>query len=209
VKEAGGASPAELLVEGSGVLDPTSWSADGRLILADSRLSGRPGPGTTGPGGWGVVLLDLESGQRDPVVDTPFDERDGQVSPDGRWIAYESNQSGRPEIFLQPFLDEGGVWQVSTGGGTQPRWSPDAGELSYLGEDGMLMVVRLDVRGALPDMSRPERLFSTDALATAGRAERREIGYARAPDGRFVFVAPEPTEPDAITVLLNWGARPR
>jgi Tol biopolymer transport system component len=209
VKEADGAGTAELLFEGSGALDPTDWSPDGRLILANSRSSGRPGPGASGPGGWGVVLLDVESGQWDPVVDTPFDERDGQMSPDGRWIAYESNQSGRPEVFLRPFPDAGGVRQVSTGGGMQPRWSPDGRELFYLGEDGVLLAVTLQVPDEVPDIGRPVRLFGTDTLDTHAGSASREIGYAVTPDGRFVFVAPEQTEPDAITVLLNWQARPR
>ena len=71
--------------------------------------------------------------QIEPLVQTPFFERNGEVSPDGRWLAYESNESGQFEVFVRPFPDVNkGRWQVSTGGGTQPLWARNGQELFYL-----------------------------------------------------------------------------
>jgi len=204
VKLANGAGSAEPLSEAPAALEPTDWSPDGRLILAHTRSSGRRASGRREPAGWGIVMLDVETGETTPIVDTEFDERDGQLSPDGRWIAYESNQSGRPEVFLRSFGETDGVRQVSIDGGSQPRWSPDGRELFYLGEDGVLMAVPLEGRGNLPDIGRPEQLFFTHMLGPAGR----EVRYAEAYD-RFVFVASENQESEPLTVLLNWQARPR
>ena len=67
-----------------------------------------------------------------PVVQTPFDETAGQFSPDGRWVAYQSNESRPVQIYVRPFPGPGGPWQVSTAGGSQPRWRPDGKELFYV-----------------------------------------------------------------------------
>jgi len=209
VKQADGAGSPDPLFVGPGDLDPTDWSMDGRLVLSNSRVGGRRGAEGRGPGGWGISVLDIESGESMPVIDTAFDDRDGHLSPDGRWVAYESDQSGRREIFLQAFPQAAGVRQVSTGGGTQPRWSPDGRELFYLGEDRTLMAVSLEVTRDLPDFGRQNVLFGTDTLDAAIGSAGREASYAVTPDSRFVFVAREQAEPNGLTVLLNWRARPR
>ena len=75
-----------------------------------------------------------------PIVNAPFEERQGQFSPDGRWVAYQSNESSRSEIYVQPFPGvSGGKWQVSKAGGTQPRWRHDGKELFFISLDGKLM----------------------------------------------------------------------
>ena len=78
-----------------------------------------------------------------PVLQTMFDETEGQFSPDGRWIAYVSNESGRPEVDVQPFPAPGGKWQISTMGGSQVRWRSDGRELYYLAPDGRLMAAAI------------------------------------------------------------------
>ena len=80
-----------------------------------------------------------------PVVQTPFDEAAGQLSPDGRWVAYQSNESGSVEIYVRPFPGPGGQWQVSTAGGSQPRWRSDGKELFYVAPDARLMAVPIAV----------------------------------------------------------------
>ena len=80
-----------------------------------------------------------------PVLQTPFDETSGQFSPDGRWVAYQSNESKTMQIYVRPFPGSGGQWQVSTEGGSQPRWGPDGKELFYVAPDARLMAVPIAV----------------------------------------------------------------
>jgi serine/threonine-protein kinase len=93
------------------------------------------------------MLLSLDAQRRlRPVMQTSFLERNGQISPDGRWLAYESNESGRTEVYVRPFPDvSGGRWQVSTDGGERPLWARDGGELFYVPPTGGLM--RMPVNG--------------------------------------------------------------
>ena len=92
---------------------------------------------------------------------TPFEERDGQFSPDGRWIAYASNESGRMEVYVQGFPSAGDRWQVSTTGGSQPRWRGDGAELYFVAGNGMLMAAsfRTTATNASPQTATPVALF--------------------------------------------------
>ena len=83
-----------------------------------------------------------------PFLATDFDERSGQFSPDGRWVAYESNESGRYEIYVRGFPQTGGKWLVSVAGGTQPRWRRDGREIYYVAPDNKLMAVEVKPSGA-------------------------------------------------------------
>jgi Tol biopolymer transport system component len=109
-------------------------------------------------------------------VDTPADERDGIVSPDGRWLAYHSDETGRDEIYLQSFPGGPDRLQVSTSGGQWPRWSGDGREI-FFREGEKLMAA--SVRGR--DVSRPVMLFERPWSG----------GYDVAPDGRFIAVLPD------------------
>ena len=129
----------ELLLKSGEDKIPTSWSRDGRFLLftatdSDSRYE--------------IWALPLEGNKKPfPFLHTEFDNDDGRFSPDGRWIAYSSDESGRDEIYVRAFSpdsaaaasDAGGKWLISTGGGIQPRWRGDAKELYYLAPDGKLM----------------------------------------------------------------------
>ena len=97
-----------------------------------------------------------------PLVQSPFAERNGIVSPDGRWLAYEANDSGQFEIYVRPFPDvNSGRWQVSTGGGTRPLWAPNGQELFYVSPAGALMRVGVE-RG-------PSWAATTPTTAAQGR----------------------------------------
>jgi Tol biopolymer transport system component len=113
------------------------WSPDGATILyrvTDSKL------------GYDIWALPTSGeGKPFPVVQTPFNERDAQFSPDGKWIAYQSNESGRFEIYIQPFPGSAGKELISTSGGGQPRWRRDGKELFYVGLDGQLMAVSIQM----------------------------------------------------------------
>jgi len=81
------------------------------------------------------------------VATTSFEERNGQFSPDGRWVAFETNESGSFQMVVQPFPNASGKWQVSTGGGTYPRWRADGKELYFIGPDGKLMAATVSSDG--------------------------------------------------------------
>ena len=83
-----------------------------------------------------LYLVSLEGGPAEVLLNTEFNEQDGRISPDGRWLAYRSNESGRDEVYVRPFPDvESGRWQVSTAGGNRAEWGPDGRELFYLSAD--------------------------------------------------------------------------
>ncbi len=143
-----------------------------------------------------------------PIVQTRFDETGGQFSPDGRWITYESNESGSVEVYVQAFPGPGRKSQVSVAGGYEPRWRPDGKELFYIAPDGRLMAVAIGV-GAddqTLETSAPVALFATRLASGSGiTGVARKPQYAVARDGRFLMnVAVEGTTASPITIVLNW-----
>jgi len=181
-----------------------SWSPDGQFLLY----------GTQDPNNQSDLWALPMTGERKPfpVVQTRFDDVQGQFSPDGRWLAYASNQSGRYEIYIRTFPDPGGQWQVSSEGGIYPRWRADGQELFYVTLDNRLMAtpvrVTPDRRGLIPGAAVPlfpVRLATGTAVAQAGFASRAQYAVAR--DGHFLLnvIADEPEAPP-ITVVLNWTA---
>ena len=112
-----------------------------------------------------------------PVAQTSFDERAGQFSPDGQWIAFESNESGRYEIYVQRFPAPATRTLVSTGGGLQPRLRPDGKELFYVAPDGRLMAVplRFPPEGQTVEPGSPVPLFVTRVASTLHRRQRTGI----------------------------------
>jgi serine/threonine-protein kinase len=131
--------------------------------------------------------LSLEEGATpEPFLVTPFNEKHPALSPDGKWLAYTSNESGREEIYLRPFPKAAGKWQVSTSGGQHAMWSPDGTELFYE-EDNDLMDVVIDLSAGAPMIGRPSTLFELPmGVREFGR------GYDISPDGqRFVAVKAE------------------
>jgi len=144
-----------------------------------------------------------------PVVRTDVDERDAQFSPDGKWIAYQSNESGHYEIYVQPFLRPGNRLQVSDTGGAQVRWRRDGRELFYIALDDRMMAVAVNLAppgGQAIDVGRPEALFAT-RVGGAVQARNRQQ-YDVSEDGqRFLMNVTSQESVSTITVILNW--RPR
>jgi Tol biopolymer transport system component len=144
-----------------------------------------------------------------PVVQTPFEEFGAQFSPDGRWIAYQSDDSGIFEVYVQPFPGPGRRSPISLGGGTQVRWNRNGRELFYVGDDRHLMSVpiRLDAAGTSLEPGTPTPLFQTRIIGgLPGQGNHRQQ-YMVSPDGeRFLIhsVAAEDTSP--IVVIANWKA---
>jgi Tol biopolymer transport system component/tRNA A-37 threonylcarbamoyl transferase component Bud32 len=137
------------------------------------------------------------------VVQSPYDELEGQFSPDGKWVAFVSSDSGRPEVFVQSFPEARARTQISTGGGTQVRWSADGKEIFYLAPDGKLMAAAVALGGATPDVKLPVALFQT-YLATGTNVVGNKPQYAVARDGRFLLNAAIESPSAPIVVAFNW-----
>ncbi len=194
VTSADGTGGAERLSSGTSGF-PTAWSADGRHLIVLTF-------GTTTTGNdLGVLAFDGE-GTAEMLLDTVAGEGHADLSPDGRWLAYQSNASGADEVYVSPFPDaETDRITVSAGGGQQPRWSADGRELYYWSGAGLMAVPVETVGGFAPGA--PTRLFDLDAYQYhQGR------NYDVAPDGRFLIVKSiTDGSVDAGFVLVqNWAS---
>lgn len=160
-----GAGVEERIVASDQIKIPSSWSADGRFLLYHSATAQQ----VQADFDLWVVPMDRD---RTPSVflKTPFNERWGALSPDGRWVAYHSNESGRMEAYVRPFIPPspstsaakpGGQRQVSTAGGIHPVWRPDGKELYYLNPAGAMMAAPITVTGATLEPGVPAVLFAT------------------------------------------------
>ncbi len=176
---------------------PTDWSRDGTQLIF-SVLS----PAT----GWDVASLSLATGQPRPLVATPAQESNAKLSPDGRWLAYVSNESGRVEVYVQGMAGGGAKWLVSRGGGIQPQWSADGRQLYYIALDRRLMVVDVRAEGAVFTPSAPVALMETrfTEWETSGG-----VSYVVAPDGSRVLVNTSTDTGRPISLMQNWPARVR
>ena len=193
-KPTSGSGEEKLLVKSDVIVIPTSFSPDGRSLAYQ-----RQDPKTN----WDILLLPL-TGDAKPITfrATPFRELQARHSPDGRFIAYVANESGRNEVFVQSYPGPGRTWQISTGGGTDPQWRPDGKELYYRGLDQKLMAVEIRGGDAL-EPGLPQMLFQ--ARVSTGASSTKYL-----PDRtgqKFLFVAPLGRESmTPTTVVLNWFA---
>jgi eukaryotic-like serine/threonine-protein kinase len=192
-KLASGIGPEELLFKSDAPIIQGSWSPDGRYLICN-RLDPK-----TKNDIWVVSL----AGDRKPFMflQTPFEERQGRLSPDGRWLAYESNDQGRYEISVQPFPASGSKWPISTNGGSHPRWRGDGKELYFISPDSKLMAVEIKPGNSF-EAGKPTTLFDLNALqAVVSR-------YDPSADGqRFLFVTQgQETSQLHYTVVVNWEA---
>ena len=197
-KSSSGAGQEELLLQSRSVKLPAHWSRDGRFLVY-SELA----PKTR----WDLWVLPLE-GDRKPVpyLQTEFAETQGQISPDGKWMAYTSDESGRSEIYVQPFprgSGPEGKWKVSTAGGTTPRWRPDGKELYYLDADDRLTAVAVK-GGTAFAVGAPEPLFTARTPEEARSPQT--FDYDLAADGKrfLVRTTREQAGEQALVVVVNW-----
>jgi eukaryotic-like serine/threonine-protein kinase len=174
---------------------PVSWTRDRRYILMLRN---------TATGGGDLVAVATGGDGREVVVaQTQAAETEGQFSPDGRWVAFVSDESGRPEVYVQSFPESGGRTQVSTAGGTQIRWSADGKEIFYVALDGRMMAVSIAPGGASPEVKLPVALFQTH-LATGVNVLGNKPQYAVARDGRFLLNTAIESASPPIVVAVNW-----
>jgi Tol biopolymer transport system component/predicted Ser/Thr protein kinase len=168
---------------------PMSWSPDGGVLAFDERK----------PNAERDIWTLVPGSSPSPFLLTPFDEHSPVFSPDGRWLAYVSDESGRAEVYVQPYPGPGGKWPISSDGGTDPAWSPDGGELFYRHGDG-LVSVPIQVKSEF-QAGRPKPLFESRYEAQDGARN-----YDVAPDGHhFVVVrADNATQPTEFRMVINW-----
>jgi eukaryotic-like serine/threonine-protein kinase len=190
------------LADGSGGLErlttsehtqvPTSWSADGQLLAFVEANSDKR---------YDIWMLRMGDRKAQPFLRTLFNNGAARFSPDGHWLAYVSDESGRYEVYVQPYPGPGGKWQISTEGGTEPVWNPNGRELFYRSGDKMMAVDIATQPGFAA--GKPRMLFK-------GQYEGGGPGanYDISPDGqRFLMIKPSEsaeTAPTQINVVLNW-----
>jgi Tol biopolymer transport system component len=152
-----------VVLEGNRSLTPRDWSADGRFVAFDTPTA------TTGYDIWMLELTAPPTAH--PYLQSRFNEKQARFSPDGRWVAYTSNESGQYEVYIEPFRRTGDRWRVSANGGEQPAWRPDGHELYYLSATQSLMATRVVLEDRVK-LESPEVLFdfpfnkSPDAVAS-------------------------------------------
>jgi Tol biopolymer transport system component len=197
VKQANGAAGSEVRLHGgAGHEWPLDWSDDGRFVLYRSTDANYAASD--------LWALPMTGDDRTPiaVARTRFEERTGEISPDGRWVAYETDESGRSEIVLQAFPSPSAIVPVSTGGGVAPRWSRDGATIHFVAPDGRMMAAPVSPNAAALEPGVPVALFPMHVTSQVFKFQ-----YAVARDGRFL-VNNRQVEGDAvtpITVLLNWA----
>jgi serine/threonine protein kinase len=194
-KPASGSGEPRLFVRSAGDKFPTDWTRDGRFVVYHTF-----GGGST----WDIWVAPTDGGKPFPLFASKFTEAQGQVSPDGRWIAYASDESGRFEIYVTQFPQKRGRWQISTAGGSQPWWRGDGKELFYLGPEQTLMSVAV----------RPGDAFEAGVPTALFKANFPSVvpafwgNYVATDDGQRFLVAellPAATA-TPINVVLNWTA---
>ena len=190
---ANGEGREELLYASSENKIPTSWSADGRFILFDTEA------GSAKSGIWVLPMEGTGKHTPAPLVHTRANERQGVFSPDSRWIAYESNASGKPDVYVQPFAfpptrsEDGPRVLLSRGGGMVPHWRADGKELLYSAPDGTLMSAAMTTVGALhPGV--PQSLFHLGGFWWDATADGNQ----------FLVGVPVEQGVPPFTVVLNW-----
>jgi hypothetical protein len=211
-KPSNGSTSEERLFTSTNAKSPLSVTADGHVLLYrvldpkagldlwtlrlvnDGATTGSEHSQTQG----GARALD--------IVNTEFDESEGQFSPDREWLAYVSSKSGAPEVYVRAYPGGGDEVRISTNGGTQVRWRRDGNELFYVTPDDRLMAVPIRSGPMTPEVGPAVALFVTH-LATGASVVGGKPQYAVASDGRFLMnVAIEQTASAPITVVLNWMA---
>jgi eukaryotic-like serine/threonine-protein kinase len=212
-KATNGAGKEQELVRATGDPKfPDDWSRDGRFLLYTQRDPRTHGDLWVLP----VAGNGTASGTAAPFANTQFSEGQGRFSPNAHWIAYASDETGRSEIYIQPFPappNGGSKTAISRDGGSQPRWRRDGKELFYVSSDGKLMAVDVSA-GTIFNASVPKTLFQVPVALIGhpevndemGKGSLQVLGWDVAPDGKRLLVDTATRSAESLTVLLNWTA---
>jgi Tol biopolymer transport system component len=195
LKSAAGAGEDQLLLQSDSEKYATSWSRDAQNIFFEN----------WGPKSKASIWVLPLNGDRQPkpVLQTAsFDQIQAKLSPDGRFLAYASNESGRSEVYVQPFPTTGGKWQISSGGGGLPLWRPDGKELFFLAEGGKLMSAEIRTDGGFQS-GVPRQLFQANI-----KYRGESWPYDVRTDGQafLVNLLAEGDSAAPLTIVLNWSA---
>lgn len=172
----------------------TDWSRDGRLVYSVL------GPKTD----WDVMIAPLSGGEPIVFVATPFEERNGRLSPDGKWMAYVSNESGGFAVYVQPVPPTGVKWVVSPGGGHGPQWRADGRELFYVAPDRKLMSV--EVTGGASQFAHGAARPLMETRMTGWEPTSFGVEYAVSADGSRFLISTATEAARPITLMRNWTA---
>ena len=199
VKPASGSSNEELLLKTSSAKVPTDWSSDGKFILYRE---------INAKGKFDLWILPLE-GDKTPNLSCKMTSIKTVLSspPDGKWVAYSSDESGQNQVYVQSNLGPGGEYQVSSSGGSNPRWQRDGKELFYLTPDRTLAAVEVKP-GSTLEMGAARTLFDTRVRGLVSTGVSSRDNYAVSGDGQR-FLRNDLIEVSAstpLTVVLNWTA---
>jgi len=192
-KAAGGTGTVERLTESENDQVPYSFSPDGKQLVYLEHHPQR---------GYDLAVLSLGNVSSGPLLASELNGLNAEISPDGRWLAYQSNDSGQLEIYVRPFpnVDEG-RWQISRAGGARPLWARDGSELFYFDPGWRLMVVSVRMDPNF-DFGNPQIILEESYPPLPGALGRT---YDVSPDGeRFLMIKTGETGADTINVVLNW-----
>ena len=196
-RSSNGEAAEELLLQSNQHKGASDWSRDGKFLVFNS---------WDAKNGNDIYVLPMGSNlplaERKPIVflQTEFNEDRAVFSPDGRWIAYQSNESGRSEVYLRPFPGPGGKWQVSTGGGTRPRWRGDGKELYFLDADFSVMAVHVKLGQSTVEVGSAVPMFDTGIYGGGTR-----YLYDVTQDGKlFLIEKPVGGNVAPLTLVVNW-----
>jgi Tol biopolymer transport system component len=197
-KAADGSGSERPVSEGNDLVEfPWSFSPDGRYLAYERRDQGKSN------NSFDLWVRPLSGGGKPfPIVQTPFEEREPQISPDGKWMAYRNNESSRMEIYITAFPGGGAKWQVSTNGGTAAKWRGDSKELFFVDSADNLMAVDVNASGSAVQLGVPHVLFQVVG------AQRQAGAFDVTSDGKKFLVnngnPKEGNEP--VTIVLDWPA---
>ena len=193
----------ELALQSVAAKYPTDVSPDGRFLAYTS---------TTPGNSKAAVGILRRFGDRKPYIflQGDFNIGEGRFSPDGHWLAYNSDESGQPEIYVTPFPGGASKWQVSAAGGSTPRWRRDGKELFYRAADSTLIAAEVDTSGSVFQVGALRPLFHLGLRTGVTRLDvSGAVGYDAAPDGKwFVVNSPPAGNPPPITLITNWTPKP-
>ena len=199
LKAVSGLEPEKTLYTGDLAADllPNSWTLDDKQILCTMFI-----PNPTGDRVTGLFLVPATGGVPDPLFETKGAEKNGQISPDGKWVAYASNESGDWEVYVTTFPAAAGKWQISRNGGAEPQWRGDGKELFFIGQAGMMMATPVDA-GTTFSSGTPVSLFQVHGRTHVSSTDL--YTYAVSHDGKQFLVNRylKPEHPNPLTIVLH------